>query len=179
MVFFVPVILAYSLLWIFKLLHLLLRLNKPALPYPANFFFLDVDLVPQLLDILVGLIEDLHESLVLLEINHLQPVVEVVLSQQLLSFLVLHGFLFYYFSLSVFQMVFENVGLPLRLGLTLLVKFVEIFGVLYDLVQEVAMAVLLASLLATPHVLLNRIYSTRFFFVLGCQLGAPVELPVD
>lgn len=77
------------------------------------------------------------------------------------------------------QEIFENYRLALRLSLPFFVELVEIFGVLQDLIQELAMACFFASFLPRAHGLLKPIKGPRLFFVLSVGFGSTVELTVN
>ena len=146
---------------------------------PVDFLLLNVDFVSKFFNICVGLIQDLHESFIFLNIDHFEPVIEVVLSQELLTLLVFHRLFLDNFAFSVFDVIFENVCLFLGLSLTLFMKIVKFFGVLDNFIDKFAMAIFLSGFLATSHVLFNVVNLSCFFFVLSCELGSSVELSVN
>jgi len=156
-----------------------LGLLLPTISHSIDLSFLDVNLLAELFDVRVGLIQNLHETLILLKVDEFKPVIKVIFTEQLLSFGVLLCLLLCDLFLAVLNVVLENDSLSLCLGLTLFVELMKIFGVLKDLAQEFLVAVLLACFLATAHVLLEPIKSAGFFLVGGIALGSPVEVSIN
>lgn len=76
-------------------------------------------------------------------------------------------------------MIFENDCFSLCLSLTFFVELMKIFGVLQNLVQKLTVSILLACLLAAPHVLLEPVDGPCFLFVMGVGFSSSVELAVN
>jgi len=146
---------------------IIFELDNSSLSDTANFSLLNRDFVTKLINVFVSLVQNFHQSFIFLKVDHFEPVIEVVLSQQLLSLLIFNNFIFDYFAFSILDMTLENIGFSHYLGLSLFMEVIELLGVLDDLVDEISMSISLSSFLATSHILLNIVNSASFLLILS------------
>lgn len=139
---------------------------------------MDVDLLTELLDVGIRRVEDLHQPLILLKVDQLQPVVELVLPQQVAAPLVLLVLVLGLFTFARLELVFECLPALFGLRPLLLVKIVEVLRMLDDLGQELAMACFFAVLLTAAHRLLKPVDGSSLSLRLLKSLGALVEIAV-
>jgi len=144
----------------------------------GGFRFLYLHLLAELFNVLVGSVEDLHQPLVLLELDQLNPTIEVVLSQKLLSLLVFDNPVLVLLLHAALKMILEDYRPTLGLSLPLLVELIELLRVLEDLIQELLMTGLLPRLLPVPHVVLEPVEGASV--LLGGSVGfrSLVELSI-
>ena len=140
---------------------------------------LHIDLSSQLFKILVGLLEDLKKSGVLLSIDHIDIGIEVVILEGLNSVplvLVLHHLLLLFLGL---KRRFNKDSLLTNMVYLFLVKLSELFGVQKDFIEELSVASLFPVFLARAHLLLKAIQGSCLLFAVGIYLCPLVKLPVN
>mmetsp|Transcript_27928 Transcript_27928/g.26964 ORF Transcript_27928/g.26964 Transcript_27928/m.26964 type:complete len:446 (-) Transcript_27928:715-2052(-) len=154
------------------LLLLLQRLRRLVL------CLLQVHLGPQLLQVLVGLLQDLEESLVLLGGDDVDVGRDVIALERLDPLLVLPPALSHELLLLLAQVALDELDLPLHQAHLLLVELSELLVVVVDLVEELPVPRLFPAFLPTPHLLLEPVQSPRLPLRTLIHLRPLVELPV-
>jgi len=84
-----------------------------------------------------------------------------------------------YFLYSGLQIILIDLSLTFSLSLFLLMKLVEIFGVLKNFCQKISMSCFFSSLLAVPHILLESVKGFGFLFILRESLSSFVKLSIN
>lgn len=119
--------------------------------------FLEAHLRPQLLEVLVGLFEDLHEARILLRVNQVYVRVHVVVLERLepVAFFLVVCVLLLTFLLVQVSFGVERISLDLH-G-PLLVELNELLLVIQHLLEEFLSASTATMFLATAHLLLKSV----------------------
>lgn len=140
--------------------------------------FLETDLCPELLEILMRLLKNLHESGIFLSVDQIDVGVHVVVFEgfKAVAFFLVVGALFFALFLVEVSFCVERVSLDLH-G-PLLVKFNEFLLMVQYLFEEFLSSCSTSVFLAAAHLLFESVESARFFFRLGEDFGASIKIAI-
>ena len=143
------------------------------------FSFLQKHFGSNLFQILVGLLENLHQARVSLRVDHIYVGIKVVLLQRIHSLYLFLVPLLLLVLLLLAQVVLGKVGCPLNLRHPLFVVLEELLLAVQHLFEEFFATSPSAQLLSTPHLLLEAVERLGLFLVYSENALTLVKLAVN